>query len=329
VSWEVWLAWTYGESHFLYHLHQQAGPPLRKLRLVLPLLTTLGGVAPWVALLGLAGLGVSRRLLLTTGGLFGLGFLLLVFLPEPWQALVPGDAGREEPRLTFGAVLFGVSGAGVAIVTALVARRLGLQAQRGGGRAVWFLVGWLLLEVAGSLALSPFPAARRVLGVVVAGSLLVGRLASRTCRSGTRRRFPVAVAAMSAALGLAFAGVDLREALIQKKGLERAVRWVRRQEPGAMIYYAGGGGFQFYAERAGLRRAMPGPGPRAGDWLVSDGIFKEPVSALAGGARPRAELRLHDSLCVRTLPGYYCEGAPLAHREGPRLVVSVYRLAGP
>jgi hypothetical protein len=328
-AWEGWLAWTYGDSHFLYHLRLQPSSPLHKLRLLLPLLTTLGGVAPWGTLLGLAALRAGRRTLLILGAGFAVGLLLLAVLPDEWQAVIPGEPGRDEPRLAFGSVLFGVCGGVGAVVLGSVARRVGPRAIQPGGRSERFLLGWLALEVAGYFALSPFPAARRVLGVVVAGSLLAGRLASRTCRSESRQRLVGAVAAASAALGLVFAGVDLREALARKKGVERVIRRVRRLDPGATVWYVGNFGFQYYAERAGIRRLPTEAVPPPGDWLVSDGLSPHLVKAALHDPRPLSQLRVEDPWSWRTFPFFYAESAPLGHRGGPRVVVSLYRQVGP
>src|SRR5262249_18395004 len=115
------------------------------------------------------------------------------------------------------------------------------------------------------------------------------------------------------------------ESLTQQKAAERAARWVRRQEPHATVYYLGGNGFQYYAERAGLQRVGPGVVLRPGDWLVSDGLFPDLVQGLIHDPRPQQEWRWNDPLPLRTIPFYYSQGAPLGHGEGPRLIVSVYR----
>src|SRR5262249_44427040 len=52
----------------------------------------------------------------------------------------------------------------------------------------WFLVGWLVLEVAGYFVLSPFPATRRVLGLIVAITILIGYWLSRAATPTTRGR---------------------------------------------------------------------------------------------------------------------------------------------
>jgi hypothetical protein len=181
---------------------------------------------------------------------------------------------------------------------------------------------WLVLEVAGYFALSPFAAVRRVLGVVVVGTLLAGRLAARTCRSPERAGLVHWAALAGVLLGLGFYGVDLREAWARKAAAERAARWVRRRQPDAIIWYAGGDGFQYYAERAGMRRLVPGAAPGPGEWLVTD-------ASLAGLApapdAPAHVLTVGDRLPLRTFLCYYGSGTPLEHHEGPRVTLAIYR----
>ena len=55
--------------------------------------------------------------------------------------------------------------------------------------------------------LTPFPAVRRLLGIVVAGGVVGGYLASRTCRSWERRRLLHGVVAFGSALGLLESGL--------------------------------------------------------------------------------------------------------------------------
>jgi hypothetical protein len=161
-----------------------------------------------------------------------------------------------------------------------------------------------------------------VLGVVVVGTLLAGRLAARTCRSPARAGLVRGAALASVLLGLGFYGVDLWEALAQKAAADKAARWVRRRQPDAVIWYLAGGGFQYYAERAGMRRLAPGDVVRPGDWLVADGSFARlaPVPDA-----PHQRMTLGDRLPLRTVPCYYGSGTPLEHHQGPRVALTIYR----
>ena len=50
LAWEAWMAGLYGESHFLCNLHQRDSRFwIRLVRLALPLVSHLGGVAPGFA----------------------------------------------------------------------------------------------------------------------------------------------------------------------------------------------------------------------------------------------------------------------------------------
>src|SRR5207253_3104362 len=120
---------------------------------------------------------------------------------------------------------------------------------------------WLGLEAAGAVALTPFPAVRRVLGVLVVATLLVGRLASHTYR---RPRLVYGLTAGGVGLGLLFYAGDLRDAVAQKQAVAAAV-----PPAGSTVWFIGHWSFQYYAERAGMRPVVPDESRlRAGDWLI-------------------------------------------------------------
>src|SRR5262249_52040566 len=123
-------------------------------------------------------------------------------------------------------------------------------------RPALFLVLWLLLEVGSYFILTPFPAARRLLGLLVVATLLVGRRVAHTCATGPGRRLVWGVTAGGVALGLLFHGIDVRDAWVQRLAAEEAAARVRRQVHGT-IWYVGHWGFQFYAEWAGLVPVVP------------------------------------------------------------------------
>ncbi len=321
VGWEGLTAAAYGQSHFVLALREREAPPLHKLLLVWPLVATLGVVAPAVALLGLAGLGASRRAILGAAAVVVAGFLVVAFVPARAAVLVPGSVpGR--PLLSVSAAVFGALGLSVAGAAAASAWRLLREAPAGRWRVEAFLVGWLGLELAGYFALSPYPAARRVLGVVVAATLLVGRLAARD-----GRRAPAwAAAGLSAALGLLAYGVEFRQYQAEQVLAAKVVRHVRRLAPRAGVYCVGFGAFTFYGERLGMTRfetaAHP---PRPGDWLV---LLRE--HAEAGPFQPLLHLLVPGGRLERGTPFpfrscYQVGGTPLEHHEGPLVRVALYR----
>ena len=340
-GWEAYVASVYGDSHFLFHLRQRGVPLILKLRLVLPLLACLGGLAPCLGLLGLAALGASRRAVLTAAAVAGLGFAAAALLPTEWQVLTRSPEGGA-PRTLLSAVCFTLTGLLTAAVTLAAWWRLrrgtgaaaegagqgGAPNEPGGRRAEWFLLLWLGLEVAGCLAMTPYPAARRVLGIEVVMTVLVGRLAARTCRSPGRWGLVRGAVMGSALLGLAFFGVDWWEARARKTAAERAAGWVRRQGGGANCWFVAGSGFDFYCERAGLRRVTRHGHPGPGDWLVVESTHAEAVNYPPPAFPPARRLVVSDWLPLRTQRCYYASGTPVEHRDGPRFVVSIYRFPG-
>ena len=189
--------------------------------------------------------------------------------------------------------------------------------------------------MAGFFALSPFPAERRVLGLIVVLTLLAGRLAARTCR---RRRLLGTVLAYGIFLALVFHIVDFRAAAVQRQAVRRAVAWIAQHGGAAereTIWFTGHWGLQFYAERAGLRPLVPSsegtgrPVPlKPGDWLLvpDQHIDQQSVSLDERRLAPVHRLVLDDGIPLRTLPFYYGGHVGLEHRRGPRLEVRLYRV---
>jgi hypothetical protein len=176
--------------------------------------------------------------------------------------------------------------------------------------------------------MSPFAAARRLLGPEVVLTLLVGGLAARTCRAPNRRGLVRGAVIGSALLGLAVYGVDLWEAQARRAAAERAASWVRRQGGGADGWFVASSGFDFYAERAGLRRVTRREAPRPGDWIVIEGTHADLVRYPLPAWPPARQLVPADWLPLRTQHCFYGSGTPVEHCDGPRFVVSIYRVPG-
>jgi hypothetical protein len=358
VSWEFLIALLYGQSHFLLAARESSRPLLEKFNLVVPLLGILGTVAPPLALLGLAALRTPRWAVGLAGGLtlggyaavavFGIGWHL------EWQQsalprLFPPGAASD---LTLDILIFGEMGLlAVGVVAIAVVALCRLPSFHLPWTLLWrryrarlFLLLWLGLELAGYFAMTPFPAVRRVMGVLIVATLLVGMLAARSCRSREGRRLVVAVVGFSAALGLGFAALDWWEAWTEKAMAEAAAATARAQG-GGTVWFVGHWGFQFYGEHSGMRPIIPAYGAeqgeydyvplpeasqlRAGDWVVvPDGrVTQQHVALDPSCTEPAFTLAMRDPVPLQTVMCYYCGQTGLEHRtEDTRLTVTVYRV---
>jgi hypothetical protein len=339
-SLEGLTAWRYGHSHFLYQSGVYGSVNLFKKYLYLagPLITLMGAVAPALALLGLTTLKVRGRFIVLAAALVVLGYLTLAFVPEQYQVITRAPGTSEEWR-TLTHIIFGIFGVVVYGTLGIVIWRLcGLSPDWRSYlkrwrdyRVEWFLVLWLLLEIAGYFALSPIPAVRRLPGLLIASTLLISRLATQICRGAQCRQQLRAVVIGSMALGLLFYVVDLHDAAAEKTAAERTAQKIAETGSSGNVWYVGRWGFQYYAERLGMKPVVPDESDfHEGDWLVvpDSPYFPQPVSAHINRYRIElvAHLSVEDSLPLATMMGYYNSGTPLKHHEGPRRTVKLYRL---
>jgi hypothetical protein len=333
-GWEGFVALRYGDSHFLLALRQRQRPLLQQLRLARPLVSLLGGTAPALALLGLAALRASRRALGAGLLLLAAGYLAVLLTP-PGRAVLWCGPRPDRPLLTVNSLVFGALGLAVWAVLGAVVWCLWRAEAPGIARtgenteylnADRFLALWLALEVLGYFALTPYPAVRRILGVVVVAALLVGRLAARADR---RAALGWGAAGVSAALGLLCFLADREAYHAEQQAVGRALRHIRRRDPEATVWYHGVGCFEFYAGRAGLRLVpLSGPGPRRGDWLVvlprRRGVAV-PTPRPGWGA-PCEVTHVRGALPVRS--AYQIGGTPIQPRGGPLVEIDLYRCPG-
>ncbi|MBA4064646.1 MAG: hypothetical protein C0501_13220 [Isosphaera sp.] len=331
VGWEQVTVAKYGESHFAHHLRKQepAATLWEKANLAPGLAGHLGCLGVGVGLVALGALGVPRRGLAVAAVALCVGFVRIVLVPprlaaEEWDP----HAGTVAFWQTVGWLVLAAC-VGCAVRSALrFGRRWGVRRDR----ASVFLAGWLLVELAGYFALTPFPAARRVIGLVVVGALVAARAAHRP-----GRRPPGWVVGFGVAAGVAVAALDVLDAYPEKACAERAAAVTADRPPGATVWYVGHWGFQFYCERAGMRPAFPGRVLMPGDLLVrpdypEDGSFHRPdierfpSRPPAWAAEPVADLVWDDGVFGRTVPNLYGGDSPVVSRDRPRLRVVVYRI---
>jgi len=210
--------------------------------------------------------------------------------------------------------------------------RRGPSGETGTVRESAFVALWLGIEVACYFLLSPYPAARRLPAVIVIATLLVGRLAALAAIDGWRVWGPRLVVLQLMLAGL-FWAVDFVEAAGEKMALARAAEWIGAHDPTprGTTWFAGHWGFQYYAEKAGMRpivsrRFAARSLVKAGDWLVMPDrrIHQQEIALDPASVEPRQEVQATDALPLRTLPGFYIGPAPLERLAGPRVRVIIY-----
>lgn len=200
------------------------------------------------------------------------------------------------------------------------------------------LACWVPGEVLASFVVSPFPAARRSMLVVIAFTFAVGWLMARR-RGGTGAFRRVVVA--SVVLGFCYQGVDLLEGRAVTRVATEAVALVRAHAgPGAEpnIYFSGGWAFEFYAPRAGMKPFLRGVvEAKPGDYVV--------LGSIDGGEKPWFDLdspewkdrvedvglpiEIGDFVPFSMQFNYYSGRRPIDGQRGARYHGWVYRVKVP
>jgi len=315
--WECVLFLLYGHSQFIWSLKYSFPDPWSKLVLAKGLLMTVGGTSVCAALIAMVGLSLPRGLILLSIGLVLVGYALIAFAPVE--------------RVVFAS--FGIA-VGVGTLTAFW-RLLRFQdghvwktREWGSKREEIFLVLWLVLEIAGYFFISPFCAVRRILGVVMVITLIVGRLASMSRRTPEKVNVTRAVVVLGTVLGLAYSFLDILEAHAAKSAALDAERWIREHDANARIWYAGHWGFAYYADHAGMQPVVPDNSLlRRGDWLVAPNrIERQDIEY----ENPRLNFlnvkNYDDAFKVRSVICFYSGIVPVEHRGDPRLEVYLFRV---
>ena len=343
--WEGFIVWRAGQSHFLTQSRTYGSVHLmaKYAYLAWPLVTIMGAVAPALTVLALVALRASKRAVIIFSVLLCLGYFLIAFVPGSYQELTR-DPRTNETRLTLDWLIFSAYGVAFGAVLGAVLWRLTRLSKgvstliRGRQRyhAELFLVGWLATEIVAYFGFSPIPAVRRVLDLLIVTTLIIGRLATRTCRAPQRRSLFRKVAYAGMALGLLFYVVDLHDAQVEKLAAQATAKTISElkdhsPKDQATNWYVARWGFQYYAEHAGMKPVFPDESNlQVGDWLAtSDGpAYTKAVAEHLSRYRlePITKLVFEDRLPLGTMLGYYSTGIPIHHQEGPRRIVRIYRV---
>jgi hypothetical protein len=327
VGWEIFVKLSYGHSQFLFHTTYGARPgPLfwRKLRLASPLLSHLGCLGAGVGLIAAGALGVRPRWLIVGAGAWALGLMLVGFGPH---GSVPVSSGQVLAIKVFwrgfGLLVLGAIGGCAALAVGAAPNRPPWKG------ASAFLVGWLVIEVGFYFLITPFCAARRVIGLVMIGGLLTAHVLDRVCRRYPGRQPRPWMIGFAVASGLAVAAIDTADAFSEKMVVERAAAITAQAANGRQVWCSGHWGFHYYCEHAGMRPVVPGSSQLApGDLMVA------PTTPTSGGGsigpavsgRKIAEVVWDSPLAGQTFMGFYGGSDPITRRDRPRLGAAVYRI---
>jgi hypothetical protein len=332
--WEAYLTQVYGQSHFAYQLDRRGdyGEP----QLLLPLFSNLGGLTVGITGFLLIGLRL-RRAAFAFAGLQLIGFALMAVIPNSFQ-LMEANPEKKLEAVRFGGAFCGVSGAiftlalGGAICVLISSGWNSGRIRPRWDRLIWFLIIWLAIELAAYLVMPPFAAARRVMGIFVVSMLIAGNLLSVTDVSDVKRRAVNVIAALSVGVGILFAATDWIDARAEQQAVNDCVDWIRRQPDGdRRIWFTGHWGFGFYGTQRGLLEVCPWESTlEEGDWLIYPNTNPRPSGQTIVLEPDRIEraivLEWLDDWPWQTIPEFYLSYQPIAHHEGWRVRVSIYRV---
>lgn len=324
IGWESFVYWKYGESHFLYHLNDNPFNWEEKLELSPWLVALVGGLAPGMAIAALARWRIA--VIASALGLAVVHFNLARFshaLDHRLAHLIPA---QDLPGLT--AIYFTL---GVIVAIGIIAGCIDRLIRRWRGvrlsRRTAFLVIWLAAEIAGYFAFTPFPASRRVLGLTLVLALVAARIVAGTCRGRRSRVWFATIPGML--LGVYFAAVDAVAARLEPMVARRAAQIIRDRDPSPTIWYVGHWGFQFEAERQGMKAMAPGRSVlRRGDWLVvpDSSQNQQEFKADPRLGAPIQSITARFNWKRTTRPEYYGGPLPVVYTNEMQLSATIYQI---
>lgn len=338
VSWELFIHFTQGQSHFLIHLGQRKGNFIRRcLHLILPLLTQVGGIATIIALIGMLACKVAPRIIQITAVLIFMGFISLALLPAEFLTLKDSQSGHT--WLTLSTILYGLMAALVwGTLGTVIFKLLAPNVKTDNQPTVmeerildWFLCTWLMLELMGYFALSPFPAVRRVIGITLVFTFLAARVLSKlpALKESSQSLFRNIIC-FGIGLGGLFYLVDFMDAQAAKQ----IAHEIKRRDWGLTKdnthWHLTWWGLSYYADEQGLKQLKLNQTiPKKGD-IISVHNIEELVKDLKTHKEIDLELietvNVGDGFPLRTTSNYYSGRTPMEHNQGPRVSILVYKV---
>jgi len=357
VGWEAYLTREYGRSHFLLQYESRRSKPAfednqssvdraaselrrtleKKSGLILPLLSILGAVGVALAALAMIGLRFRGKWILWVLTYLAAGYALMAIVPDRWATFHRNPRNWRD-ELSISTIFAGINAVLIAELLLAACLYLGFRGwskrkvRRRRSTSSWFLLGWLAVELAGFFLLSPFAAVRRVMGITIAATLLVGRLVSLTATDETRRRLVNVTCLFGAGIGLFVAFTDYRDAIQERDAVTNCLTLIRQQPGGDRpIWFCGHWGFHYYAELEGLNAIYPNESqPAEGDWIIYPDTQLRPYGQLIileqAWVDKNFVVEQHEAWPLRTIPEFYDGSPPIRHHHGPRLKVTIFRV---
>ncbi|MFT3883854.1 MAG: hypothetical protein QM703_30010 [Gemmatales bacterium] len=301
-------------------------PTLRaKYTLILPLVMLLGSVAMCAAPLVWPVWKAKRWLIKMILAAMVSVPLLIMVLPED----VGGKHWIERAMFLLGGILFWGT-------LLLYVKRLDWRGTQPSDQAFpvdRFLLLWLVVELAGYFATTPFLAVRRIVGIYTASVFILGRVAY----SSERRSTPEPncgwiwkyVLVRNMLLALIYTGIDWLEANAVRQAVTLATLYMDQSGKAGQRWYVGHWGLQYHAESFGMQSIVPGKTVlHAGDWVIipESGYDQQRMRTDVPDLELVHTISLEDALPLRTMPYFYWGSYPLVKSTKPRLQVMLYRV---
>jgi hypothetical protein len=194
-----------------------------------------------------------------------------------------------------------------------------------------FLCTWLMLELMGYFALSPFPAVRRVIGITLVFTFLAARLLSKTqALKESSQNLLQLIICFGISLGVLFYSVDFLDAQAAKQIAHEIKHRDWNIGKDNTHWHLTWWGLSYYADKQGLKQlALNQTIPKKGD-IISVHNIDELLKDLKMHKELDLELiemvTVGDGFPLRTTSNYYSGRTPMEHNQGPRVSILVYKV---
>ncbi len=307
LAWEFFLFWKYGQSHFLFHTfgYAKAATAGSKISVAIGLLGHLGLMTFWAGFTGRP--TILQRIVIVIRVV--LVVVLIASLMNPTalmsQLLSLAWVSSGAATLVLVAFAFGSGSSNMKL-----------------DRTKWFLLIWLVIEIAVYLTISPFPAARRLLGItfvmglIIASSMELSRLTT--------------VIALS--VGLLVTVLDRWDAKAEPEMIREVSVHLRENCASGRKFTFGHWGWQYYSAIEGYEEIEPNVTVwKPGDWILLP-VGDRPDSGMLEIEKDPESMELvktfqsEDQFPLRTISSLYAGRTPIQLNEKPRIRCALYRI---